>query len=326
MKSRVGRIGIYLIRNKLNNKVYVGQSINLVRRWREHKSSLRKGKHRCSHLQNSWNKYGEDNFEFLIVEELDNINYEKEVVKEKLKKLEEKYMKKYKCGRDTHSYNEFNPLRSPVGGTWPKGEKVKCIKPVLQYDLYGNFINEWKCGIRQVAVELGISDSSISFCCRSKGYKQVGGFQWKYKTENYPKKIPPLDEYASITKFTKDMEKIKEYKDVFEILKELDIHEKDKRYYLYKSNILRCCRGKITHFLNYCWQMEKNETGKKINELRQKLIKQLREKRMEQKKKDTILSMKFLHLARKMIRKVKKESKVGVIYIYDINKKLVLKA
>ena len=61
--------GIYKITNKINGKVYVGSAVNFNNRWKEHLRELRKEKHHSSALQNAWNKYGEDNFEFSIIEE-----------------------------------------------------------------------------------------------------------------------------------------------------------------------------------------------------------------------------------------------------------------
>lgn len=54
-------------------------------------------------------------------------------------------------------------------------------KPVLQYDLEGNFIKEWSC-IKEAHETLNISDSKISFCCKHKKYNNTaGGFRWEYK-------------------------------------------------------------------------------------------------------------------------------------------------
>ena len=61
--------GIYMIKNKINGNIYIGQAADIYERWREHISLLRRGKHVNNHLQRAWNKYGDDNFEFSIVEE-----------------------------------------------------------------------------------------------------------------------------------------------------------------------------------------------------------------------------------------------------------------
>jgi group I intron endonuclease len=60
--------GIYKITNILNNKCYIGSAINIENRWRTHKTTLAKGKHHSGHLQNAWNKYGANAFEFSIIE------------------------------------------------------------------------------------------------------------------------------------------------------------------------------------------------------------------------------------------------------------------
>jgi len=71
--------GIYQIRNCLNNKIYIGSSNNLRKRFIKHKSRLNRNEHRNPHLQSSWNKYGEDNFSFeilLVCEQFELLRYE----------------------------------------------------------------------------------------------------------------------------------------------------------------------------------------------------------------------------------------------------------
>lgn len=62
--------GIYQIYCKANNKLYIGQTNNLERRFAEHKKRLKskKMKHHCIHLKNAWELYGEEQFEFKILE------------------------------------------------------------------------------------------------------------------------------------------------------------------------------------------------------------------------------------------------------------------
>ena len=62
-------IGIYSITNSGNGKRYIGQSIDIEKRWREHRWYLRANKHKNNHLQNAWNKYGETAFVFEVLEE-----------------------------------------------------------------------------------------------------------------------------------------------------------------------------------------------------------------------------------------------------------------
>ena len=51
-------------------------------------------------------------------------------------------------------------------------------KPILQYDLNGNFIKEWESS-SIVKLHLGITNH-IAACCKGKR-KTAGGYKWKYK-------------------------------------------------------------------------------------------------------------------------------------------------
>jgi len=61
--------GVYKITNIVTGKCYIGSSINIKRRWQQHKENLGKNKHHAKHMQHSWNKYGKDAFIFEIVYE-----------------------------------------------------------------------------------------------------------------------------------------------------------------------------------------------------------------------------------------------------------------
>jgi len=59
--------GIYYIRCTGNGKIYVGQSYDIKPRWSSHLYELRQGKHYNIILQRSFDKYGEDSFEWNII-------------------------------------------------------------------------------------------------------------------------------------------------------------------------------------------------------------------------------------------------------------------
>lgn len=63
-----GKIGVYMLMNLVNGKRYVGSSKNLYNRLSEHKHLLKHNRSHNAHLQAAWNKYGEDNFIYNVLE------------------------------------------------------------------------------------------------------------------------------------------------------------------------------------------------------------------------------------------------------------------
>lgn len=73
MKKEI-QCGIYKIINLKNNKIYVGSAKNINRRWKRHICELNKQTHHNIILQNAWNKYGPDSFNFEILELVNDSN------------------------------------------------------------------------------------------------------------------------------------------------------------------------------------------------------------------------------------------------------------
>ncbi|KLA21064.1 hypothetical protein B4078_5392 [Bacillus cereus] len=93
-------IGIYKITNKLNGKCYIGQSINIPKRWENHKCM--NGNHSYP-LYLAFKKYGIDNFSFEVLEYCS---------KEELEHKEYFYILLYDS--TNHGYNQTLNTRNPL--------------------------------------------------------------------------------------------------------------------------------------------------------------------------------------------------------------------
>lgn len=139
--------GIYQITNLVNFKQYIGSSKKLRSRKNSHFADLRKNSHHNQHLQNAWNKYGEDNFKFIILEEiLSDLQLLRKAEQEWINFLQPAYniasvitnVKNYTNDRDMSHI-----LRGKDNPNW-KGGLPKCL--VCQKQL-GNYIAKYckKC-------------------------------------------------------------------------------------------------------------------------------------------------------------------------------------
>jgi group I intron endonuclease len=105
---------IYLIKNTINNKVYIGQTTStLKKRFGDHIKNLRNGTHGSPHLQNAWDKYGEDCWKIELLTECDSINH--------MNEMEIFFIKKYNSTDRTVGYN----VRKGGDGGGPHSEETK---------------------------------------------------------------------------------------------------------------------------------------------------------------------------------------------------------
>lgn len=65
--------GIYAVTNTISGRVYVGQAVNIRKRWEVHRCTLETGNHRNRYLQRAWNKYGADAFRFEVLVDLTGV-------------------------------------------------------------------------------------------------------------------------------------------------------------------------------------------------------------------------------------------------------------
>lgn len=111
--------GIYKITNKINNKIYIGQSIDIKRRWSEHKSRANEKDTNCYNkpLYRSIRKYGIENFNFEIIEECKV---------EELNEKEKYYIQLF----NSLIPNGYNILGETEQYAKPKHICKKCGKPI----------------------------------------------------------------------------------------------------------------------------------------------------------------------------------------------------
>jgi group I intron endonuclease len=62
------KVAIYAITHLTSGRCYIGSSLDVKRRFYNHRSELNKGVHIAKRLQNAWNKYGENAFMFEVIE------------------------------------------------------------------------------------------------------------------------------------------------------------------------------------------------------------------------------------------------------------------
>ena len=174
-------IGIYKIVNTLNDKVYIGQTINIDFRFYEHKRKLRLKQHYNSYLQNAYNKYGEC-FSYEIIEECSL---------EELDEREIYWINYYKSNNREYGYNIMSGGQSNRCNAQESRDKIS--KPVLciETDIVYPSIEEAQ---RQTGF------GNISLACRRK-IKHVHHTHWCFvedATEEHIKEI--LSEKKKVTK------------------------------------------------------------------------------------------------------------------------------
>ena len=189
-------IGIYLFTNKQNNKKYVGQSIDIARRYYQHSvnSFNSSSKEYNSYFYSAIRKYGFDNFTFEILEECE---------KNELDSREKYWIEFYNSNTEENGYN-----LTPGGSGGPDRSKT-----IYQYDLNKNFIRTFK-NAYEAAEELGLHQSNIQQCAMHGTYvKSVGGFIFAYEGDDLS--WYKNNQKRGVARISKDGERVE-----FETLKE----------------------------------------------------------------------------------------------------------
>lgn len=127
-------IGIYSITCTATKECYIGQSIRIKTRWKEHQSALKCNKHYNYKLQEAYNQYGEINFVYKVLELCS---------KNELNNKEQYYIKLYNSFNNGYNLTEGgedykgvnNPMYGKSGKLSPRFKDI-----IYQLDQKGNII------------------------------------------------------------------------------------------------------------------------------------------------------------------------------------------
>lgn len=125
-ESKYSKKGIYAIVNRLNGQFYIGSTRckrGFKERFSTHLRELRKKKHHSYKLQKAWNQYGEANFSFYILREIDDSENKNP---DYFLKLEQQYLDTYKPAYNVAKFTQ--PLKYKS-----KEEKRKNYKKHSKY-------------------------------------------------------------------------------------------------------------------------------------------------------------------------------------------------
>ena len=218
---------IYIHKNKINGKVYIGQTYTSLRT-RFGKNGIKyKG---CPIFYNAIQKYGWDNFEHEILEE--NIP-NAEISNER----EKYYIELYNSTDRNFGYN------IQIGGN----EQTKLSIKVYQYSLKGDYIKEYN-SIADAMRDCNISNGKISECCSGKR-KSIGGYRWSYKKYNNLGEYKYDTNSRTVHKYSLSGDYIETYEHLSDVVKEMNL--------INGGHISNCCNGNRETAYGFMWSYEK---------------------------------------------------------------------
>ena len=117
---------IYMYLNKINNKIYIGQTIHERRRYLSHKSFGNLGTHPEIYIDKAIHKYGFSNFDYGVM--ADVYDPDKKVVEQELNELEKMYIEFYNTTDKRFGYNITKGGNGKLGYKVSKETKEKISK------------------------------------------------------------------------------------------------------------------------------------------------------------------------------------------------------
>jgi group I intron endonuclease len=190
---------IYKITNILNNKVYIGQTMQFIeKRITYHFSYLKRNQHSNQYLQKSYNKYGKDSFIWEVLEK-EITSSEDAMIREQF------YIDKEKSLLEEFGFNlknagskgkQLDSTKKKISDTLNKNGKKN--KKILQYEIKtGKIITEWDSSIK-CEKSTGIRAANIiQHMNGNPSYNHVAGYGFIRYEEYLEKGITAKPEFVS---------------------------------------------------------------------------------------------------------------------------------
>lgn len=168
-------VGIYKLTNKVNGMSYIGQSVNVKRRYKHHKTTAR-NRSETAYVDSEMAKYGIDNFEFTILEECR---------KEDLDDREQYYIGKY----DTVVPNGYNKTKGGRTGS------LIAIQSRDDIDEIRRMLKDTNISEVAIAKKFGVTDTTVSTINTGKCWKEKG---IEYPIRKYQNNKEPYPQYCEV--------------------------------------------------------------------------------------------------------------------------------
>lgn len=210
--------GIYKISCSQEDKVYIGSSVNITRRWVEHRRDLNKGTHHCCNLQEAWDAYGDESFMFETVELCENIVL-----------AEQQWLDKYGNSCYNSSLRAYNPMSNAsvaakqVATLRSSGKRGKQILTEEQVVIIKQSLRDGIMSVAEIAEEFSVSGETIAAIRR--------GYRWSsVKVEGFVEGKQP----KSVDFKTEIIALYEQGIPVTDIARQLSIHRNSVYYVLSK--------------------------------------------------------------------------------------------
>ena len=153
----------YQIKNKMTNQSYIGQTINFDRRKKRHLNELRNDKHHSYRLQQAFNEFGEENFDFNLIKTVENCD------DQKVTEIEKELIKKFKSFDNGYNCHE---------GKYDHTKKIGKLKKFEIFNILS--VIEFSSRPGQVLADIyNITRTTVSRIKRLESYSEWGKEYYK---------------------------------------------------------------------------------------------------------------------------------------------------